>query len=308
MKSKVAIINVYFGKLPEWFQLWLESCKYNKEFEWIIFTDDKTKYEYPENVIRYICSFEDIKNIINEKLGIETQIYSPYKLCDFKTVYGKIFSEYLVGFTHWGYCDLDMIFGDLSKYITDDILENYDRIFNKGHLTIYKNNDIVNNYYKLDYSGVNYKDIFKSKYHYGFDESAGFDKLYKENNISQYICSKPIIADIDFSKYKLNILGLENYKNQYFVFENGHVYRKYLKNNRNIKEEFLYIHFQKRNMVNRVNNKDKFLIEEEKFIDEKLENIKKSSAFIKNFKMYIRYKHVFFKQSIYRFIHWKLNL
>lgn len=25
MKSKVAIINVYFGKLPQWFQLWLNS-------------------------------------------------------------------------------------------------------------------------------------------------------------------------------------------------------------------------------------------------------------------------------------------
>lgn len=90
------------------------------------------------------------------------------------------------------------MFGDLSKFITDEILEKYDRVLNKGHLAIYKNNEKVKQYYLLPYSGVSYKEVFESKHHYGFDEIEGLDKLYKENSISQYIPNKSIVADINF--------------------------------------------------------------------------------------------------------------
>lgn len=37
---KIAIIIAYFGKLPEYIQLFLDSCKLNYGFEWLIFSDD----------------------------------------------------------------------------------------------------------------------------------------------------------------------------------------------------------------------------------------------------------------------------
>ena len=42
MKSKVTFIIPYFGKLPNYFDLFLKSCKYNGGYRWIVFTDDKT--------------------------------------------------------------------------------------------------------------------------------------------------------------------------------------------------------------------------------------------------------------------------
>ena len=61
-----------------------------------------------------------------------------YKIVDYKPLYGCIFHEYLKDYSHWGYCDSDVIFGDLSKYLTDERLNTYDRIYQHGHLCIYK--------------------------------------------------------------------------------------------------------------------------------------------------------------------------
>ena len=47
---KVVLITMYFGKLPNYFSLFLKSCEKNKDFNWLIFTDDNTNYNYPKNV------------------------------------------------------------------------------------------------------------------------------------------------------------------------------------------------------------------------------------------------------------------
>ncbi|MGZ1250167.1 DUF6625 family protein [Lactobacillus delbrueckii subsp. bulgaricus] len=57
--KKVAFIVPYFGKLPNYFQLFLNSCRLNKNFKWIIVTDDKTSYSWPQNVQKIDMSFED---------------------------------------------------------------------------------------------------------------------------------------------------------------------------------------------------------------------------------------------------------
>ena len=47
MLKKILIIP-YFGKFNNYFELWLKSCEYNTDFDWLIFTDDKTNYQYLE--------------------------------------------------------------------------------------------------------------------------------------------------------------------------------------------------------------------------------------------------------------------
>ena len=48
--KKIVFICPYFGKLPEYIDVWLKSCEYNKDIDWILITDDKTDYNYPTNV------------------------------------------------------------------------------------------------------------------------------------------------------------------------------------------------------------------------------------------------------------------
>ena len=47
---KIAYVVPFFGKFPKGFEFWLLSCKCNPTIDWLIFTDDQTPYDYPENV------------------------------------------------------------------------------------------------------------------------------------------------------------------------------------------------------------------------------------------------------------------
>lgn len=49
MKSIVYIV-LYFGKFPSIFPLWLNSCRNNPTIDWLIFTDDHSCFNYPQNV------------------------------------------------------------------------------------------------------------------------------------------------------------------------------------------------------------------------------------------------------------------
>ena len=35
----------------------------------------------------------------------------PRLIAEYKPAYGRFFSDYLLGYSHWGYCDLDMVVG-----------------------------------------------------------------------------------------------------------------------------------------------------------------------------------------------------
>jgi len=243
MKSKVVLITCYFGKLPNYFPLWLKSCAYNETFNWIVFTDDKSKYDSPKNVKIIIMSFDDMRKLVKSKVNFATNINKPYKLCDFKVLYGKIFAEYINEYSHWGHCDLDVIWGNLSKFITDDKLQKYDRLFDLGHLSIYKNTDIVNDYYKKEYSGLDYKTILESPHHFGFDENKGMNLIYKENYIPMLV--ENVCADINYRYFEINVNRI-NVKHDYFIFDKGQLWGY---NQGKPTKEYLYVHLQKRKML-----------------------------------------------------------
>lgn len=73
---------------------------------------------------------EDLSTTASKKKAIKflTQYIQkyPYALVEFKPVLGHVFRQYLEGYTHWGYSDLDIIFGDLNRWITLDELNDYD--------------------------------------------------------------------------------------------------------------------------------------------------------------------------------------
>ena len=106
-------------------------------------------------------TFEECKKIIQNKFDFEICLPTPKKLCDYKPAYGWIFSEYLSEYKFWGYCDLDIIFGDISSFISEQMLEEYDKLYNLGHLTIYRNTDEINTMFMKP---LNNKEIYKEIY------------------------------------------------------------------------------------------------------------------------------------------------
>jgi len=87
-----------------------------------------------------------------EKLaGILAQLIRkyPYVMVEFKPALGHVFEDLLKGYSHWGYSDLDIVFGDLERWITPDELNDFDivtygfgdqeKVYLRGQFTFHRN-------------------------------------------------------------------------------------------------------------------------------------------------------------------------
>jgi len=169
----VTIIVPFFGKLPGYTEYFLKGCKYNPEFQWIIFTDQDDVPGCPENVRFEKLTRSGFDEIASDRLGFRVSTGNPYKLCDFKPVFGFIFREFIGQASFWGYCDLDVIFGKLGHFITGEVLSKYDilsfyRGFLSGPFSLFRNKDHIINLFK---SCKAYRKIFQDPGYTGFDEN-----------------------------------------------------------------------------------------------------------------------------------------
>lgn len=247
-KTKVTFIICYFGRFPNYMDLFLKSCSLNTDYNWIIFTDDKQRPQmYPPNVKFVEMEFADMQTLIRKKINSKCICPAPYKICDYKPTFGLLFSEYLQDSNYWGYCDMDMLFGDLNKYLSDPIHEKYDAIYNHGHLTLMRNRAKVNKAFMLPFSGIEYMYVFTHKANFGFDEKRGIVQILKEYKYDTYI--EDTFADIFPPEISipLKLINKENYAGQAFLWKEGKVLR--ITPHCNKPDEYSYIHLQKRPFI-----------------------------------------------------------
>lgn len=238
----IAFIVCYFGKFPQYFNLWLKSCAYNPTVDWILFTDQDPVGSVP-NVHYVKTTFQELHKLFAEKLGFSVTLDKPYKICDFRPAYGVIFKEYLKNYDFWGHCDLDMILGDVREFFTGNVLDHHDKILWFGHIALYRNTSENNERYKLPGGPVDYKTVFTSGRHYLFDEE-GINRIFRHYHFPLYF--EPILIDVIFYRKHYSGFNIKNYQRQVFFWENGKVFQAYQRGGRVDQKEFLSIHFQKR--------------------------------------------------------------
>ena len=73
-------------------------------------------------------NMEQFHIMASEKLGLPISFDSAYKLCDFKPTFGTIFAEYLNEYDFWGNADIDLIYGNIRRFLTEELLSEYDVI------------------------------------------------------------------------------------------------------------------------------------------------------------------------------------
>lgn len=169
--KKCVLILPYFGKFNNYFQLFLNSCAYNKNYHWLIITDSLQSFMYPVNCTVVRMSFNECKEHIQDKFDFEIRLEKPYKLCDYKPAYGYIFEEYIYDYDYWGHCDNDIIFGDMSKFLNHLLEQDFDKLFAAGHLTLYKNTPENNRCFMNNLNGEkSYKTVYQSDEIFAFDE------------------------------------------------------------------------------------------------------------------------------------------
>lgn len=241
---RICIIGVYFGKLPSYFDLWHRSVKCNSNIDFLLFTDQII--DNVANNLQVIQSdLKGIKTLIESKLGYSVSLEKPYKCCDFRPAFGEIFDDYLKEYDYWGYCDFDMIFGDLSSYFINYRIWEYDRFLPMGHLGLYRNTIDNNQIYKTDIKEKNnYKKVFTDYNNYAFDEQ-GAKRIFKSLGLPFF--EDRIFADISkiYKRFRLALDDI-NYDNQVFYWEKGKVMRAYYELGNIYYDEFIYIHFKER--------------------------------------------------------------
>jgi len=244
--KKAAIITIWFGKLPAYFPLWVRSLKANQNFDFLMYTDQIVSLSnLPGNLKIHSITFGELRHHISIKLGLKAAAEAPYKLCDFRPAFGEIFASELNNYGFWGHCDIDLMFGKLDNFITDDILLMNRKIFNRGHLTLFRNEPLINSLYRSS-QHIDYKMIFESPEYYMFDEWHGIHKVFNEFAIEQY--HQECIADIEANAARFICTKIENYSKQLFIWENGTVKQYFLQDGSLKEKELAYIHFQKRKL------------------------------------------------------------
>lgn len=245
---KIKIITCYIGKLPNYFLLWLRSCEKNPGIDFMVVTDQTIPEWYPSNVSFLITNMKELSERFQKYLDFKIALNNPYKLCDFRPLFGLAFQEELYGYDFWGHCDIDLIWGDMEYFITNELLQSYDKIFNWGHLSLYRNNDLMNTAFKLKGGICSYREVFKNDENYAFDEITGMKRIMEKNLIPMYDETK--CANISRKYYRMRLVEngiFNNFNNQVFYWENGKIYRAYVENDIVNRDEFLYIHFQWKN-------------------------------------------------------------
>lgn len=177
VQKKVILLMPYFGQWPEWFALYLESCRWNPTIDWLFFTDCSIPENAPPNVRFVPISFRDYQQIVSERLGITFKTEHSYTLCNLRPAYGLIHQEYLDGYDYFGFGDVDVIYGDIRAFYTDEVLSHNTVSTHRkrvsGHLFLMKNNERwVNAFRKIP----NWQDLMSQPVNVPMDEGY-FTKL-----------------------------------------------------------------------------------------------------------------------------------
>ena len=161
MNNKIVLIQVWFGKIPNYFWYHYETTKNIIGFDFILFTDQDIELN-SKNYKVIKTTREDIEIKLSSKLNYNIKITNNKKTCDLKASFGDLFEEYVVNYDYFGCYDIDTLFGDvystLSQYINEyDFITIGEETFHNrlaGPFLIIKNNEELRTLYKKgDYVG-----------------------------------------------------------------------------------------------------------------------------------------------------------
>lgn len=183
MTTRIAILIPYFGDWPVWMDFFIESCRWNRDIDWILFNDRAPPENSAGNVRYERISFADYRAQLSAALGVKVTATDPYKLCDLRPALGFVHADMLRDYDFVGFGDLDVIYGDIRSFYDDALLSGYDLFSThpdrvSGHLCLMRNReDVVTAFRKVR----GWKDAFTRADHVAFDERAFFNLFAGQN-------------------------------------------------------------------------------------------------------------------------------
>lgn len=205
MQAKIAMIVPYFGKWPEWMDLYLYSCSKNPQVDFLFFTDCLVPATVYPNTLFITLSFEAYCKHVSRVLHVDFRPTQAYKLCDLKAFYGLVHAEDLREYDYWAFGDNDLIFGNLNMITNIRNLKKYDLLTTHsyhiaGHFTVIRKDS---KFTKLCLKIPDWQSLLLDEKNYAIDEGIWSALVYPElkqvRRFHQYFIY-PIFR-MDFFKY-----------------------------------------------------------------------------------------------------------
>ena len=239
----------YFGRWPEWIDLFIESCKWNPTVHWRLYTDCGEPDNRADNVEIVHLGFDDYKALVRERLGIPFHPTAPYKLCDIRPCLAYIHEREIAGFRFFGFGDIDVVYGNIRNFYTEELLKRFDVLSThtdrlSGHFAVLRNTPKLRRAFRRIH---NYRSFLEGPQYASMDE-VPFALLFKRRGGFHRI-----VDSFDHSRRRALFVerystvlskrgwhnGTMNYPQKWFWL------RGHLTNEQDGDREFLYLHFMR---------------------------------------------------------------
>lgn len=259
--TKICLVVVWMGRLNDSFYLWKESVRNNPTIDVYFITDQEEPDDCPDNLFFIKRSLSEVRETFEKRLGMRIWLKSAYKLCDYKPIWWMLIEDRIGSYDFYGHCDVDLIFGDIRHFLTEDFLEKYDKIFDCGYLILYRNTE--ENKYMFQKSVLKdnmaypYTKVFKNGFACYFDEFMGMSILSWKYHPGYYDQTTEAYLQ-DFSWKRLDFNSYITHSSFVFHVKDGKIYEINVDEDGVIVEslsanylgrEMLLAHIQKRDMV-----------------------------------------------------------
>ena len=242
----------YFGRWPEWINLFIESCRWNPDVRWRFYTDCGEPENKADNVDYVHLGFADYKALVRERLRLAFDPSDAYKLCDLKPAYGDTHARDIAGYQFFGYGDIDLVYGKIGDFYSRaqrariNAFSLRDDMF-AGHLAILRNIPAMRRAYRRI---PGYAEALAQPHYCTMDEWA-FGRVFRPPGPGDPLLRR-ILARFDpcrrnlFVQHRTTVLspkgwfdGTMNYPQRWF-WKHGS-----LTNERDGDREFVCLHFMR---------------------------------------------------------------
>jgi hypothetical protein len=245
--SSICMIIPWFGAWPPWIRPFLESCRWNPTVNWLLYGDAPPPSDVPPNVRIVTTTLDEYRAEASSRLGIRLAWTNTYKLCDLKPALGFIHEQEIAGYDHWGFGDLDVIYGDIRRFFTPpvlshDLVTTHEHIV-AGHFSVLRTTPRILTAFKRV---PDWKLLLSSARHRSFDEqifSHLFLRTHRGRVWRRYIT--PHLGGGYFQEsFSTNISDILKWVDggsefpRHWYWDRGH-----LTTDRSGDREFLYLHF-----------------------------------------------------------------
>lgn len=165
-------MTCYMGPLPDYFGYFTATCKSNPSIRFVVINDHISQSYTDANITFMKMNLAELNAFSSQRLGENIQLQSAWKINELKPLFGHIFEEEFKGYDHWGWCDLDIIWGNIRHFLTDELLNTYNvittqKLWCTGHLTLFRNDDIGKYLYR-DHGNI--ISLLNDTTYYAFEE------------------------------------------------------------------------------------------------------------------------------------------